>query len=93
MKIMSEMISSNPVGLRLLSVCNKVQIDAGEPKVQVLVGGDLGEFSIALRATVWIKTIDESFVTCSDLRIGIKEQFAENEIEIPYNKMYYTAAN
>lgn len=58
----------------------------GESKVTVMVQ-PFESSGIMLRATVISRDIGESFQTCSDLRVLIKEAFDANNIEIPYNKI------
>ena len=62
------------------------QIAAGAPKVTVMVTS-LGESSVNLRAQMWTRTVDQNFKACSDVRIRIMEEFRDNGIEIPYNRI------
>lgn len=39
---------------------------------------------IALKTTVWTKTLDENFQACSDIRVQLVQEFHENGIIIPY---------
>lgn len=39
---------------------------------------------IALKTTVWTKTLDENFQACSDIRIQLVQEFHDNDIIIPY---------
>lgn len=63
-----------------------------DPPVRILVR-ELGESGVCLRATVWTETVDENFITCSDLRLSIKEAFDKNNIEIPYNHIKVVSDN
>ena len=47
----------------------------------------LTENGISLRASVRTRTIDDSFITCSECRKLIKDKFDNNHIEITYNKV------
>ncbi len=59
------------------------EIAAGVPKVRVLVR-ELEANGVALRTSMWTRTIDENFRACSDARLRILEAYRENGIEIPY---------
>ena len=39
---------------------------------------------VALKTTVWTKTLDDNFQACSDIRIKLIEEFQKNNIVIPY---------
>lgn len=39
---------------------------------------------IALKTTVWTKTLDDNFQACSDIRVQLVQEFRENGIVIPY---------
>ena len=48
---------------------------------------NFGDSGIDIRVSAKTKNINDSFVICSDARIRIKEEFDNNNIEIPYNKV------
>lgn len=39
---------------------------------------------VALKTTVWTKTLDDNFQACSDIRVKLVKEFRENGIVIPY---------
>ena len=89
MKIMADIIGAHEL---YHDPRTPAQIAAGTPKVQVSVQ-NLGESSINLRARMWTATVDENFQACSDVRIRIMEEFRNNGIEIPYNRMVVLSQN
>lgn len=42
---------------------------------------------VILKTTIWTKTLDDSFIVCSDIRKSLIKIFKENNIEIPYQKI------
>lgn len=79
MTIVADLIEAHPLTI-------DVRTDFSNPMVNVLVR-ELGENGICLRATVWTANVDDNFKACSDLRILVKEQFAKNQISIPYRHL------
>lgn len=82
-EIIQEVIYNHPL---YIDHRTEEQIKENVEPVKVFVR-DFGDSGIALRASVWTKTVNENFQACSDCRIRIKEQFELNGIEIPYNKI------
>ena len=39
---------------------------------------------MALKTSVWTKTLDDNFKACSDLRMSLVKEFSESDITIPY---------
>jgi len=80
-KIMAEVIGNHPyyLDVRPNDVRDRI------PKVKVYVR-ELGDSGIALRASMWTKTVNENFDACSDVRLQIKKAYDAAGIEIPYTK-------
>lgn len=57
----------------------------GKP-VSILIK-ELGESGIVLKTTIWTKDTNDNFMACSEIRLAIKKEFDNNNIEIPYNKL------
>lgn len=58
--------------------------NSGAEDVSIYVR-ELGAEGVSLRCNVWTKDVSKNFVMCSDLRQQILKEFANNNIEIPYN--------
>ncbi len=80
-KIMAEVIGNHPYYLDVRSNEDRERI----PKVKVYVR-ELGDSGIALRASMWTKTVNENFDACSDVRLQLKKAFDAAGVEIPYTK-------
>jgi len=81
MRIMAAIIGNHPLFWDTRSEEEKATL----PKVKVYVR-ELGSSGIALRASMWTKTVNENFDACSDVRLQIKKAFDSVGIEIPYTK-------
>lgn len=79
--IMGDVIGNHPLYLDVREENEKTW----KPKVTVYVR-ELGNSGIALRASMWTKTVSENFDACSEVRLQIKKAFDEYGIEIPYTK-------
>ncbi len=80
-ELMAEVIGNHPYYLDVRPNEDRERI----PKVKVYVR-ELGDSGIALRASMWTKTVNENFDACSDVRLKIKKAFDAAGIEIPYTK-------
>ncbi len=80
-ELMAEVIGNHPYYLDVRP--NEVREHV--PKVKVYVR-ELGDSGIALRASMWTKTVNENFDACSDVRLQIKKAFDAAGVEIPYTK-------
>ncbi len=81
MKIMEDIIGNHPLYLDVREEQDKETV----PKVNVFVR-ELGDSGVALRASMWTKTVNENFIACSEIRLQIKKAFDAAGIEIPYTK-------
>ncbi len=79
MSLFAEIVGRHPLFL-------DTRTDPSAPKVTVLLR-EMGESSLNLRASVWTRTVAESFTCCSDIRVAVLKEFRAAGIEIPYNKM------
>jgi len=79
-KIIREEIEKHPL---LVDNRNALQLEAGEPKVQVRVIS-LGVYAVNLRGWAWAKNAADGFILACDLLESIKERFDQEGIEIPY---------
>lgn len=82
MEIMAEVIGSHPAYFDTRPEEDREHT----PKVRVYVR-ELGGSGIALRASMWTRTVGENFAACSDVRLQIKKAFDAAGIEIPYSKV------
>ncbi len=82
MAIMAEVIGSHPAYFDTRPEEDRERT----PKVRVYVR-ELGASGIALRASMWTRTVDENFAACSDVRLQIKKAYDAAGIEIPYSKV------
>ncbi len=81
-EILADVVGNHP---KYLDVRTEEDIANGVPKVKVYARAFEGS-GIALRASMWTKTINENFEACSDARIAVKKAFDAAGIEIPYTK-------
>lgn len=64
-------------------ICVDHELTLNTIENKVFVKG-YSENGVTLKTTVWTKTLDESFLACSDIRVSIVEQFKERNIKISY---------
>ena len=89
MEIISETVQAHPF---FYDVRTKEEKENGVPPVTVRVQ-DLADFSVQLKATLWVKDFNQRGSYLSDLRKNVKLQFDKEGIEIPYpyqNTIVYT---
>ena len=70
---------------------NTINIDGD--KIQGYTYVFTREFSqngILLRASVWTKTVDENFITCSEIRDDILKEFKLNNLKMSYQHIEIT---
>ena len=79
-KIIQEEAMKHP---RCIDVRTKEQKKAGEPQVAVRMVS-LGDFSVNLRAYVWIDDPNYGIATHSDINRAVKKRFDKEGIEIPF---------
>lgn len=80
MDIIGEIAQAHPF---FYDVRTEEQINEGVPAVTVRVQA-LADFSINLRATLWVRSFDQRGSYLSDLRKSVKLQYDKEGIEIPY---------
>lgn len=80
MDIISEIAQAHPF---FCDVRTEEQIKEGVPAVTVRVQA-LADFSVNLRATLWVRSFDQRGSYLSDLRKSVKLQYDKEGIEIPY---------
>lgn len=80
-EIMQKLIESHP---NVIDMRNEQEIKEGKPMVAINVR-EIGDSGIWLRGTVWTKSVDLNFSTCSELRQQIVEEFEKEGIKIAFN--------
>ena len=55
----------------------------GEKEISVLLSS-MNDSSCTIKTTIWTETVDESFLAASNIRLRIIEDFAKENIVIPY---------
>lgn len=80
-EIMQRLIENHP---NVIDMRNEQEIKDGKPKVLITVR-EIGDSGIWLRGTVWTKSVDLNFSTCSELRQQIVEEFAKEGVNIAFN--------
>lgn len=73
-------------------LCIKHELTLNEPKMKVLINRYTSN-GIVLKTTVWTETLDDNFQACSDIRREIIDEFAKNNITIPYNTVTISNMN
>lgn len=80
-------ISFDSDARKAMSIMQKICIDheltLNTEKNTVTVKAILAD-GLALKTTVWTKTLDENFQACSDIRVQLIQEFNKNNIVIPY---------
>lgn len=79
-RIMQEEAEAHPM---VIDGRTEEELATGHPKILVRVIS-YGDFSVNLRAYVWVETPQESFQMHSDLNKSIKKRFDAEGIEIPF---------
>lgn len=73
-------------------LCIKHDLTLNEAKMKVLVNRYTPN-GVVLKTTVWTETLDDNFQACSDIRKQIIEEFAKNNVKIPYNTITISNMN